>query len=117
MIKPQILAVGPFNPENITITVLSSSSRKVDPELEEECRKRWKDTFAKAKADGRVIWDSKSFRIETFTIKNDTLHLDVFEDKFSIINSLTNVYKERDGLDPDCSAKALSVAGIIRTTD
>lgn len=87
MLRPQVLALGRYAPNDLVVT-LSASNRAIDPTIEDQLDAVWEAKVQKAKEEGRTIYNGLSYRLNAFEEREGKLCVD-----FGIIE-----YKVRDGL-------------------
>lgn len=89
----RVLFTGAFNKDQVTIHEIPSS-RKIDQQLEEECIHQWELKKQEAEATGKLLWDSETYRFESFKSNKDHVQLVVSTIPFSIRKGMSE-YKER----------------------
>lgn len=79
--------------QNVSIKEIVSS-RVIDDNLEENCKKKWLDIQQKAKESNSKIWDSEIYRFENIVSDEDELTLIVSTIPFSVRLALNSFTKE-----------------------
>lgn len=75
MITPQLLAKGQFRPEDLVVSV-SPSNRKIDNAVEDQIEGLWSVKLQSALAAGKTIYNGLSYRLNSWTLVDNKLHLD-----------------------------------------
>ena len=79
--------------QNVSIKEIVSS-RVIDDNLEEDCKKKWLETQQKAQESNSKIWDSEIYRFENIVSDKDELTLIVSTIPFSVRLALNSFAKE-----------------------
>lgn len=117
MIEPKIYFKKLFKPDDILISVLEKSNRKIDPSLEAKIKTTWTQLYKEAKKNNKVIYDGLNYRLESYEIDGENLHLTLSTFPFSIRKPLSDHRDDLEVLGPDYYANGLSIGGFIQTTD
>lgn len=117
MIKPKILAAGPFKPENVKIKLNIKSKRKIDPEIEESCEKIWKDFYKKSKEEGKVIYDGTSYRLDKLYQEGKSLEVEISKIKFSISKPLNIQIDKLKEFGFEYFPNTIAIGGPLHTKD
>ncbi|MCA9382487.1 hypothetical protein KC660_03715 [Candidatus Dojkabacteria bacterium] len=115
MRKARILFSGNLKLDDIQI-VHEPSNRKIDPDLEAKIEEIWKERFAKAKAEGKLVWDSELYRLNDYKYENGKLTLSLGTMSFGT----SNTYKQTDFIDnysEDYYPKTIYITTFIETAD
>ena len=117
MIKPKILAAGPFKPENVKIKLNPKSKRKINPEIEKSCKKIWKDFYKKSKQEGKVIYDGTSYRLDQLYQKGKSLEVEISKVKFSIKKPLNIQIDKLEKHGFEYFPNTIAIGGPLHTKD
>lgn len=117
MNEAKILLQANLKAEDISVEILNESTRKTSPDIEAKIPKLWDEIFSTAKANGQLIFDGESFRLESFTFEENKLALKVSKFKYSLRSPLVSLANELIGLGMEYTANGLAIGGFIRTTD
>lgn len=112
---PLLLAQGHFQPQDLIVSV-SESNRKIDPVIEAQIEALWTTKVATAKEQGKTIFNGLSYRLNTWAVLENKLHLD-----FGIFDFKTReCLVEAEGYNELPEAyfrKGCHTQGTIKTTD
>ncbi len=118
LIPPKILLAKEIEPEKITIELINEtqSNRVTNSQIESLLEDNWNKKLNEAKRKDITLYDGTSFRLEKFSIDNESLKIVVSPIKFSVRSTLKKL-PDLAKLGEAYFSHGLSVGGIVQTLD
>lgn len=111
-----MLVAGKLHPQDITLSV-SASNLSLPPELEACISKVWDEKVAEATEEVKTIFNGTSYRLNEWSYKNETLHLDLAVFDFKHRSALIELIKRAE-IDEDVFPQGGCFTGAsVRTSD
>lgn len=115
MITPQILASGQFEPKDIVVSV-SPSNRKINDQVEAQIEALWSIKLQSALAAGKKIYNGLSYRLNSWAVVDNKLHLDFGVFDFKTMECVIDAAGYFD-LNQDYFRNGCHTLSTIRTSD
>ncbi len=116
MNKNSVIFNANLTDNQVTVTEISSS-RKINPQLEGACAKRWQETVTKAHLEKKLLWNDTVYRFERANMTNKGLHLKVSTIPFSIRLAMNDYTKQIIALGQDYAPMGMYISSFIVSSD
>ena len=115
MERPRILATGKYKPSDLQI-VVSESTRKIQPQVENKLEAIWQAKVKKAEEKGQVCYNGISYRLNSLKEEGGQLILNLGTLEYKVRDSLTAIPEYFD-LSEEYFRKGCFTSASIKTSD
>jgi predicted NUDIX family phosphoesterase len=114
--QSKILAKGPFEPQNIKITV-TENNRRTNPEIESMIETTWEEVSLKAKNENQMLWNGLSLSLNDLEVNGDQLTLMTCVVEFKQRVGISRNFNRIEHLGKEYFDMGMAVGCIIETGD
>ena len=115
--KTSIVFQGNFPKSNVSCTYMKTSSRKIDPVIEEKVQHFWERKVADAQKAGKKVGDQPVHRLENVSIKNGTCTLAFSAVPFRTILGIKNFIQDIEHKGEEYLTKTTFSTIFVETRD
>jgi len=116
MIEFEIIAQGPFSPDQLVMSYNPSMRMKILPQTQAWMDTLWRQKLAEAKVQGTRLFDAPLFRFVKASVQDATLHIIVGDTSYKEYVT-TRVPEFASGRARHELGNALSVCSVVETSD
>lgn len=114
-IKPQVLALGTFTHETLSVST-GPSSRHINPAIEAKVESLWQEKLTQTQASGQTCYNGYVYRLNSLTVDEHTLSLNFAEIEFRTFSCLESLPEYYD-LSEEYFCKNCHTSATVKTTD